>query len=262
MPCYYDKINGRLVSVDNEVNANYWDEHWNSGDFEAKLKHSRNVFITDNTRKFLKPGSRILEGGCGRGDKVFALQSCGFDAYGIDNAQDTVQKINRFVPELKVTLGDVRKLDFKDNFFDGYWSLGVIEHFYIGYSDITQEMWRVLRPDGYLFLTVPSMSPLRKLKAKFGLYPEFKHSQELENNFYQFMLPPLQIIRSFEEVGFVLLSVCPLDGVKGMKDEILFFRPLFRWIYNNNTLMAKVLRRITNILMSKFSNHITFYIFQ
>jgi len=262
MPCYYDQFNKRLVSIKNEASSNYWDEHWNSGDFESILKNSRNVFITDNTRKYLKPGSRILEGGCGRGDKVYSLQASGFDAYGVDFAQDTVGRINKLAPELKVSLGDVRKLDFQNDFFDGYWSLGVIEHFYNGYADIAKEMRRVLRNEGYLFLTVPSMSLLRKLKARLGLYPEYKYSQEREKNFYQFLLPTSQIIKSFEEIGFSLLSISPLDGAKGMKDEIPFCRPLLRWMYNNNTLIAKVLRRIFNILMSKFSNHIMFYIFQ
>ena len=35
------------------------------------------------------------------------------------------------------TLG--KKLNFEDSYFDGYWSLGVIEHFIKGYDDIIEE---------------------------------------------------------------------------------------------------------------------------
>jgi len=53
---------------------------------------------------------------------------------------------------------DVRKLNFPDHYFDGYWSLGVIEHFYKGYDEIIHKIYRVLHPGGFLFLTVPEMS--------------------------------------------------------------------------------------------------------
>jgi len=49
----------------------------------------------------------VLEGGCGRGDKVYALQTGGYEAYGLDYAQRTVEAIKRSVPELTVCLGDL-----------------------------------------------------------------------------------------------------------------------------------------------------------
>ena len=48
----------------------------------------------------------------------------------IDYAPKTVEFVNKKFPFLDIRLGDVTKLDFDDNFFDAYWSFGVIEHFY------------------------------------------------------------------------------------------------------------------------------------
>lgn len=257
---YFDSANDRLVYVNTAATSNYWDEHWESDDFEKLVKVSNNPFIVNNTKKYLEKGSKILEGGCGRGDKVYALKANGFDAFGIDYAEETVQKINKAAPELDVTLDDVRQLKFDDNSFDGYWSLGVIEHFYDGYDSIALEMKRVIRPNGFLFMTVPSMSPLRKLKSFFSLYPVYKESKETKNGFYQFALSPKSVIDHFTNLGFELIEHKPYDGFKGLKDEAGPLKPLLQWCYDSNNIFCKVIRKAINLTMTNFSNHMSFYI--
>jgi 2-polyprenyl-3-methyl-5-hydroxy-6-metoxy-1,4-benzoquinol methylase len=73
--------------------------------------------------------NRILEGGCGDGHLVDAMNYWGYKVVGVDFAPKTVAKIKEVMPGLDVRLGDVQALDFEDEYFDGYWSMGVIEHF-------------------------------------------------------------------------------------------------------------------------------------
>jgi len=145
---YYDKKNNRLVYINNKATDEYWDEHWENDNFEKLVRIKSNKFIETNTNKYLKKGDKILEGGCGRGQNVYLLQHIGYECIGLDYAKNTVELINKKIPEIDVRLGDVRKLDFEDNSFDGYWSLGVIEHFYNGYDDIANEIYRVLKLGG------------------------------------------------------------------------------------------------------------------
>jgi len=42
-------------------------------------------------------------------------------------------------------------LKFPNNFFDGYWTLGVIEHFWEGYNQIIEEAKRVIKPGDIYF---------------------------------------------------------------------------------------------------------------
>ena len=172
MKKYFDRENRRLVFEKENLrkaDSKLWDSHWSdySGEDFAKDVKRKDRFVLYYTSKYLPRGSKVLEGGCGIGDKVFSLHNYGFDAYGVDYATNTVSKVNQAVPELKITTGDVRKLDFDDHFFDGYWSLGVIEHFVDGYDAILSEMNRVIKEGGYLFLTVPSMSIIRKIHAPY-----------------------------------------------------------------------------------------------
>jgi len=254
---YYDKQNERLVYINPNSNDGFWDSIWNADNFEELIKIKNNPFIINNTKKYLPAGSRILEGGCGRGDKVYALHSNGYDVYGVDYAKETIKKIKGYVPEIKVACGDVRKLDFEDGFFDGYWSLGVIEHFYNGYGEIVNEMYRVLKRGGVLFMTVPSMSCLRRLKAKIGRYPQYSENEDMIKNFYQFALKPKQVIEKFENKGFKLLDNRKIEGRYGVSVEMNLSERMLQYLYHSNTL---VIKKMIEIIADTFANHLSFYI--
>ncbi len=259
---YFDKINNRLVYVGAPADNTFWDNHWKSDDagFEKRIRAGCDSFVIDNTKRYLPVGARILEGGCGQADKVYALYSHGYDAYGVDYARQIVEKVNRCVPELKVRFGDVRQLPFPERFFDGYWSLGVIEHYYDGYDRILQEMHRVLNEGGYLFITVPVMSWLRRKKAKLGKYPKYNGSEKEQENFYQFAFEPQQVINDLKRAGFKLIDIKPYDGVKGLKDEILMLKPLLQPLYDASNLPARFLRRILDFMLRRFANHMNLFI--
>jgi len=173
-----------------------------------------------------------LEGGCGTGQNVYGLNRWGYDAYGVDFAKNTVNIIKREFPDLKVFNSDVRKLKFSDNFFDGYWSLGVIEHFWEGYNKILREAKRVIKPGGYLFLTFPYMSPLRKVKTNLGFYKIFNNNLK-NNDFYQFILDAEEVKSVVENYGFKLISKYPFSATKGIKDEITWIKPILQKVYNS-----------------------------
>ena len=127
---------------------------------------NRNDPVLTVTARYLARGSRVLEGGCGRANKVNAMAAAGFHAIGIDFAPQSVTQAKLDYPGLDIRLGDVRSLEFPDGSFDGYWSIGVIEHFWEGYADILSEAGRILRPQGIPFSHGAVVSPYRQRKAR------------------------------------------------------------------------------------------------
>lgn len=114
---YYNVKNKRLIMLEEKANSDYWDKHWQSNNFVEKVKlGAKNRFIKKITKKYLTPASKILEGGCGTGQNVYGLNCWGYDAYGVDFAENTINKIKREFPNLKVSEQDVRKLKFLNNF--------------------------------------------------------------------------------------------------------------------------------------------------
>lgn len=264
MKKFYDPANERVVYVQKKADSAYWDNHWSHYSAEAFINNVKvkNRFVLNETRKYLPKGAVVLEGGCGQGQNVWTLQSAGFDCWGADFAADTVEKIKKTMPELKVVVSDVRKLSFEDNFFDGYWSLGVIEHFFDGYHEIRDEMRRVLKKGGYLFLTVPAMSFLRQAKARLGFYEPFKKEGFPLDDFYQFVLSDKKVIEDYSAHGFRLVSHHRIHGVKGLKDEVqLFYSPLQK-VYDSKMFAARVVRKFMDESFRHFSNHMSYFVLQ
>lgn len=260
---YYDKDNKRIICVGEKATNIYWDSHWDYNDFKKRVESGKNSrFIKKNTEKFLPKGSKILEGGCGIGQYVYGLDSWGYDAYGVDFAHKTVVRTKKYFPELKIKLGDVRELPFENDFFDGYWSLGVIEHFYEGFKPIAMEMKRVLKSGGYLFLTFPYMSPLRKWESKRGKYELFDEKQFEKEKFYQFLLPYTKIIKNFENIGFELIYTKPFDGIKGLKDEVSFIKPILQKFYDSKSFMGKSFKFVLSNIFAPVCGHSILLVFK
>ena len=255
MTKYFDNENKRLIFVDKNANADFWDNHW--GKFELEKiypnKYTKRDYVVKTTTKYLPQKAKIIEGGCGIGKQVFKLQKAGYEVIGVDYAKKTIEFVNENKPELYIQLGDVTKLEFEDNYFDAYWSFGVIEHFFDGYDMIRKEMLRVLASGGYLFITFPHMSLLRKLKARLKQYPEW--SGRSEENFYQFALSTKKVIQDFEKNGFRLVNMKKMNGIKGFKDEISLLKPLLQKIYDNRSLPGLIVNKLISVLLTPFASH-------
>lgn len=251
----YDAQHKRLAVFERQATPEFWDEQWSKNDLLKRITSGNTYhFLKKVTQQYVPHGGRILEGGCGTGQVVYALGTWGYEAHGVDFATATVENVKSLVPELRVNVGDVRNLNFPDGSFDGYWSLGVIEHFWEGFSPITQEAYRVLKPGGTLFLTFPWMSPLRRFKAQFGLYQDVESIQEI-GTFYEFMLDSHVVIRTLEAQGFSCVESQPYDALKGLKDEIHFLHPLLQRLYQSKARVARAIRYALTILFAQLTGH-------
>jgi SAM-dependent methyltransferase len=257
---YYDKNNNRLVYVGQIPDSKFWDNHWQVNGFENRVNYNYKN-MTKYIKKYLPSGSRILEGGCGSGDKVYIMQNEGYNPTGIDFAKKTVQYVKKIKPELRVFYCDVRNLSFVENSFDGYCSFGIIEHFYNGYEIILKEIHRVLNNNGILYLSVPSMSFIRKMKAKLGRYPRFNDKINIDD-FYQFVYDPKSIISNFSENGFVLLKHKKHDALKGIGDEIKIFKSLIEHLNNRKSFISKAIIKSVSLLGILFGNHLSLFVFK
>lgn len=256
---YYDKMHNRLVYVGVKSNPEMWEKRWEKVDleklFSSSLNCMENKTILDTTRKYLPAGARILEGGCGLGDKVFFLKQSGYEVVGVDYALQTVEKLRKLMPELEVRYGDLRQLSFPDSFFDGYWSFGVIEHLYDGYDQIAREMFRIIKPGGFLFMTVPAMSRLRRIKAAVGIYPRFNENEVDISSFYQFAYSLEEIRRTFCEFGFQFVERQGWAVYEGVRSEIPGTHLLM-------SFLCRFFERPTWDLLINYCNHMDLFVFR
>ena len=262
---YYDAKNNRIVFINENADSKFWDKHWQKNDIENIYKRIiLNRMVIAPTKKFIKKGGRIIDGGCGVGQNVKSLENNGYESYGVDYAKSTVESVNRFIPALKVSRQDIRKLNFPDGFFDGYWSLGVIEHFYNGYEDIIKEIKRVLKKDGYLFITFPCISKLRRKKIQRGRYEIWNEKENLVDKFYQFALDENSVENVCKKYRFEMIEKKNVAGLKGFKDEIntKYLKRILQKIYNSELIFSKAISWCLDNVLRPYSGHAKMMIFK
>ena len=195
--------------------------------------------------------------GCGSGGNVVSLSKAGYTAVGVDFAENTVKWLNQNLPELDIKVGDVRNLSYEDDSFAGYWSLGVIEHFHQDdYKKIISEMSRVISCGGYLFVSFPYMSPLRRMKTILGQHKTWQ-KREKQYVFYEYFLNADMTIDDLEKEGFVLVKKYSLNPIKGTKDEVGFLRPGLQVLhdYNGGNVCVKCIKYALSKILSPFAGH-------
>ncbi|HXX82018.1 MAG TPA: class I SAM-dependent methyltransferase [Thermodesulfovibrionales bacterium] len=228
----------QIIYYEQAATPEFWDHRWQDLQ-EDPGRHTQFQLpdiIFNALNASVPKGGRILEAGCGMGTIVYALNTCGWRCTGVDFAQQTIEAIRRVEPELDVLTADVRRLPFPDETFEGYVSIGVIEHFFEGYSEIFQEMHRVLRRHGTALISFPAMNPLRRMKKDLGLYPTTyeagKDEEPLE--FYQYALDHRNVVRDLQNLGYSITTIQWYEAWLGLADESpVALGRVFRRIYNN-----------------------------
>jgi SAM-dependent methyltransferase len=127
--------------------------------------------IAATVGRYLAPGSRILDFGCGPCDKTAILQLLGFRCAGMDDLQDewhrlpgNRDKILRFADECGVDIrlvGD-GKPPFEQHSFDMIMLHDVLEHLHDSPRELLNDLLELATPEGLLFITVPNAGNIRK----------------------------------------------------------------------------------------------------
>lgn len=110
-----------------------------------------------------KPGQSILDVGCGDGRHLVFLNSLGLDAHGVEISPNLVEQLRERlamfgIPGKNINLGSCAKLPYQDNYFDFVMAWNSSYYMSLDNKDYTahaNELLRVLRPGGWLILSVP-----------------------------------------------------------------------------------------------------------
>jgi len=123
-------------------------------------------------------------------------------------------------------------------------------------------MARTLREGGFLFITFPFMSPLRRLKVKMGMYPchTVNDAKSKCENFYQFALSAKKVQHDLKRFGYCLVERRSLEGIKGLKDEVKIVNPWLQEVYDGKR--GRIYRPLLDAFLLLFAGYIVLLVMQ
>jgi SAM-dependent methyltransferase len=162
-------------------------------------------------RARVRPRAAVLEAGAGSGRWVKFLADQGYDARGVELSRADVDRFRERHPQIAYELGDIRSLPYADARFDAVLSLGVFEHMIDGPGAAASEMFRVLKPGGLAFFTVPHANLLFTIerfvdRLRFPLFRSHIARRLLSR-------PPLTYARAAEKARLREVARRRIDGL-------------------------------------------------
>lgn len=154
-------------------------QHWQLQIAEKSLKKQQKIRAIHD---FIEPlqGKTCLEVGCDKGVLSYHLRQWGGDWTSVDADEENL-RITRQLVKTQVMYTDGRHLDFSDGFFDCIIAIDFLEHIHTD-QEFIREMFRVLKDDGILYITVPHTGPglfLNRVRGWLGFKPEdYGHVRE------------------------------------------------------------------------------------
>lgn len=221
----------------------------------------------------VRPGMRVLDVGCGRGEIVRHCLRLGIEAYGIDYAEVATQMARKLIAAEQATLdesvgtgvclSDAKRLPFPTGAFDRVLMYDVVEHLYPWELHAAmREVHRVLRPDGrFIIHTAPNRwydkyayPWVRRFRALLGQGDQYPRdpraitpvNQHVHVN-EQDMISMGRALRAAGFSGRVWLDSPPQDRsqehpLMALLHNIAFGVPPFRWFFEREVFAVATKR--------------------
>lgn len=187
-----------------KISGDYQYRAWKNGFLPQRFWHANKFALLTLIGKF-SPNDSVLDAGCGSGNTSFYLASKVKKVIGFDQNQASITFANSLTKKEKLTNleflhGDLAHLPFSKQTFNQVILLEVVEHLtFSQYQKIIAEIYRVLKPNGYLYLTTPNVFSfwplLEKFLDLFRLVPSLEEQHILK-------LSPSKISWMINENGF------------------------------------------------------------
>lgn len=247
----------RLAWFGESPTDDFWFEYWGAQLKEKayyEAAYNLNLIHTPEGGIFLKELAKNgihLEAGCGAGYWVAALNCAGYTVQGMEYSKSLVELVKSVNPDLPIEHGDALSIPVSNNYYDSYISLGVVEHSIEGPQAFLDEAYRVLKPGGKIIISIPFWGPIRKIKAKVGMYSKCKP----DLSFFQYGFDKDDFARILSKTGFKVQTTHLLGDIHRLLLEEVSF---YKWLSYQRGGYS--LRKIVKKMLSRYDGHMILFV--
>jgi SAM-dependent methyltransferase len=203
----------RLKRYSRAADVAYWTERWDSARDVSYVRQQRGHLphqLRSTWCRWVPPGSRALEAGCGLGHFTVAATALGYRAEGLDWSEATIARLRRQFPAIPWHVGDVRALAFGPASFDAVYSPGVCEHFEEGPTAVLAETHRVLRAGGIAVVSTPCFNAWLQRRADRLSSAAISR----DTAFHEYAFTTDGIANLLRQLGFEVLQIRPYGVIE------------------------------------------------
>ncbi|MDP2926557.1 MAG: class I SAM-dependent methyltransferase [bacterium] len=132
-------------------------------------------------KDYTKEKDKVLDVGCGNGRFLDLLGQKKIDYIGVDNSEEQIREAQKKYPDRNFLVADALNLPFPNDSFDKVFLIAVLHHIpSINLRiKVLAELQRVLKPGGFLLLTVwrPPLAEILKLISKYSFLRLIRRSK-------------------------------------------------------------------------------------
>ena len=204
-----------------------WSNTWAKLNIADQITDIESDALQPIFRKYLSRESWVLEAGRGLGRWVNYFHQRGIKIVVVDKSEIGLKKLKDYERTAQISLADVEALPFPDEHFGNYISIGVVEHFEKGPEKALEEAFRVLRPGGIAFISVPVLNWIRRIKFPFLLIKQIFHqlrTKKDHNHFFEYHYSVRRFSDFLRAANFEIIELVPLHPSFGLVFDLPFLR--------------------------------------
>jgi tellurite methyltransferase len=188
----------------------------------ADLLGTMDIYVVDQLQRGrLRKDMRVLDAGCGSGRNLTYLLQAGAEVYGVDRNESAIERAReqaqRLAPDLTADhfqVADLEALPFEGQSFDAVLCSAVLHFAPDERSFLRQldELWRVLRPGGVLFVRLASSIGIEdRIESRGG------RRFGLPDGTERFLVDEALLLERTEAFGATLLDPLKTTHVQGLR---------------------------------------------
>lgn len=197
----------------------YWTKKWveqgGPQNHTSRIPRKEEYRVMRHYLEKLPKGARMLDGGCGLGDWTMYFTGIGYPTLGLDISRKTISALRTHFPDQEFEIGDIRDTGLPDKSFDAYFSWGTFEHFEAGLEPCIDEAYRLLKPGGMLFTSVPFDNMRHALRAVCD-WKKSAAPSDTASRFYQWRLTRGEFRFLLTKGGFEVLDIKAIGKRQGV----------------------------------------------
>jgi SAM-dependent methyltransferase len=204
---------------------------------------------------------KILEAGCGAGRILRYYHDNGHNIVGFDYIETVISKLKAVDPSLKVEVGDITNLKYKDTSFKYVLAFGLYHNLEHGLSDAINETYRILEKEGIVCASFRADNFQTKLTDWLAdRKANRKFNKGEQKAFHKMNLTREEFKKLFVDAGFEINFLGPVENMPILY-KFAIFRSTGHRNFNENIARSEGYRlswigtRIQNFLMKFLASH-------